>query len=422
MAVSSNHTFTAVPGRLTSGCGEAGSPLPFGCDVVPRQNVTLASAELICASLDLCVGISFPLPTATPAGVIHGVYFKGADVDCGNSRFGDGICPYESDGGWQTYLKDYKPVPRKPVWLRHYNLSVVPPRCGDINIEPLFPYDIPDVFIDRYAENTIALFSSFVLEFGECGKVGPQGNPRALSYTKRSNPASAGTPWLGPGGGSGVGPGEPGYPSSAGGSFEGLCLAECQCSTTGHPVDSPCSFGGAAPCPACTDQPSKFGERCVVCSPSFNKKLASYSTLVRLWCDPTDPHCKNGDPTRRPKDVRVLADFAPGSPTNVKWTEHNSKPPTSNLKIITSQSQGGDSYAEFSGTVFANTGYTRIAAITPAFTKVDLSEYVAGAVVVEAKYPKAHHCYNKSPGGEGSMCHFQGFKLGLTSLQGTSCC
>ena len=143
---------------------------------------------------------------------------------------------------------------------------------------------------------------------------------------------------------------------------------------------------------------------------------------MRLWCDPADPACKNGDPTRRPKDVRVLADFAPGSPTNVKWTEHNSKPPTSNLKIITSQSQGGDSYAEFSGTVFANTGYTRIAAITPAFTKVDLSEYVAGAVVIEAKYPKAHHCYYKNPGAPLSMCHFQGFKLGLTSLQGTSCC
>jgi hypothetical protein len=206
MAVSSNHTFTAVPGRLTSGCGQAGSPLPFGCDVVPRQNVTLASAELICASLDLCVGISFPLPTATPAGVIHGVYFKGADVDCGNSRFGDGICPYESDGGWQTYLKDYKPVPRKPVWLRHYNLSVVPPRCGDINIEPLFPYDVNNDFIIYYATRAIEDFSSFVLENGECGKVGPHGNPRALSYTKRSNPASAGTPWLGPGGGSGVGP------------------------------------------------------------------------------------------------------------------------------------------------------------------------------------------------------------------------
>ena len=146
------HTFTAVPGRLTSGCGHAGSPLPYGCDVSPRQNVTLGSAESICAALSDCVGISFQSPTATPAGVVQNVYFKGADVDCHRSRFGDGICPYTSDGTWHTYLKDYTPVPRTPVWLRHYNLSVVPPRCGDIDIAPLFPYDVDDSFIFDYAQ------------------------------------------------------------------------------------------------------------------------------------------------------------------------------------------------------------------------------------------------------------------------------
>ena len=92
-------------------------------------------------------------------------------------------------------------MPRTPLWLRHYNLSVVPPRCGDINIEPLFPFDADNSFTYDYGQVTIEEFSSFVLEHGECGKVGPHGNPRALSYTKRSNPASTGTPWLGPGGG-----------------------------------------------------------------------------------------------------------------------------------------------------------------------------------------------------------------------------
>ena len=411
------HTFTAVPGRLTSGC-DAGSPLPSGCDVSPRQNVTLASAESICAALGDCVGISFQSPTATPAGVVQNVYFKGADVDCGDSRFGDGICPYTSDGTWHTYLKDNKPVPRTPVWLRHYNLSVVPPRCGDINIAPLFPYDIDDRFISNYAGVTIEEFSSFVLEHGECGKVGPYGNPRALSYTKRSNPASTGTPWLGPDGGAGGGPGDPGYPGT-GGSFQSLCMGECGC-LTGGTAGPTGGMNGSGPC---TDE--NCVGRCVVCSPSFNKKLASNSTLVRLWCDPTDPACKNGDPTRLPKSVRVLADFAPGSPTNVKWTDHNSIPPTSNLTI--KQDQGGDSYAEFSGAVYANTGYTRIATIAPAFKKIDLSEYVeeggeyvgGGAIVVEARYPKAHHCYI-DPNGGGSLCHFEGFKLALTSFKGKS--
>ena len=321
------------------------------------------------------------------------------------------------------------PVPRTPVWLRHYNLSVVPPRCGDINIEPLFPADIDNSFIANYASVAIEEFSPFVLENGECGKVGPYGNPRALAYTKRGNPASARTPWLGPGGGASQGPGDPGHPGppGGGGTFLELCADLCACSTSGHHTTPPTGRCPAEGCPACTDE-SCVG-RCVVCSPSFNNRLASNSTLVRLWCDPTEsPACKNGDPTRPALDVRVLADFAPGSPTNVKWTDHNSIPPTSNLTIINPTAPGGDSYAEFFGTVYANTGYTRIATVAPAFQRVDLAEYARvrevreeGAIVVEARYPKGHRCYSNPSGYGNSQCHFEGFKLALTSFKGASC-
>ena len=310
-------------------------------------------------------------------------------------------------------------MPRTPVWLRHYNLSVVPPRCGDINIEPLFPYDLDDRFIFDYAQCTIEE-ATYVLEHGECGKVGPYGNPNALSYTKRSNPASIGTSWFGPDGGTGAGPGDPGYPGT-GGSFYELCKEECQCVTNGIPIapnkhDNGCPIEG---CPVCSD--TNCVGPCVVCSPGFNKKLSSNSTLIRLWCDPSDPSCKQGNQTRPPRAVRVLADFAPGSPTNVKWTDHNSIPPTSNLKIITSTEPGVDSYAEFSGSVYANTGYTRISTIAPAFKKINLSAYSeGGAIVVETKYPKAHHCY-LDPEDGGSMCHFEGFKLALTAPKGAPC-
>jgi len=220
---------------------------------------------------------------------------------------------------------------RAPQWLRHYNLSVVPPRCGDINIEPLMPAAMDDQDIRDYAGCTIEEFSSFVLEWGECGQVGPFGNPGALSYTKRSNPASLGTPWLGPGGGQGGGPGDPGYPGT-GGSFQTLCLSECSCSTSGHPIDDQgvCRPG---PCPVCTD--TNCVGRCEVCSPSFNNRLASNDTLVRLWCDPADPACAKNELTRPPENVRTLADFARGSPTRVKWTDHDADPPTSNLTIVT---------------------------------------------------------------------------------------
>ena len=48
----------------------------------------------------------------------------------------------------------------------------MPPRCGDINIEPLMPPDMSDVFIADYVACTIEEYSSYVLEKGECGKVG----------------------------------------------------------------------------------------------------------------------------------------------------------------------------------------------------------------------------------------------------------
>ena len=327
------------------------------------------------------------------------------------------------------------PVPRQPMWLRHFNMSVTPPRCGDINIEPLFPFGdaFDDRFIFDYAQCTIEDFSSYVLERGECGKVGPDGNPRALSYTKRGNPASLGTPWLGPGGGEGGGPGDPGYPGT-GGSLQGLCVAECACSTSGQTVKAPgCPTGG---CPACTDENSGKGPlgrpSCLVCSPSFNKNLASNNTLVRLWCDPADPACKKNQPTMPPEKVRVLADFVPGSQHRFAWTDHKQRPfepPTSNLTIVDPKSEGGDSYAQFSGTVYANTGYTYISTIATKngvalpgdFKKIDLSEYAEydtwSSIVIEAKYPKAHHCYARSGGG-GAMCHFQGFKMALISSEG----
>eukprot|EP00729_Bicosta_minor_P024867 gene24867-33002_t len=319
-----NHTFfTAVPGFLPAVAPNA----------APRQNLTLASAEIVCRAIDACIGFSFRSPTAMPSGVVD-VSFKAVYEYCGYSRFPDGICPEENGEDWQTYLKDYTPVARAPQWLRHYNLSVVPPRCGDINIEPLMPPDMSDTFIADYVACTIEEYSSYVLEKGD-------------------NPASLGTPWLGPGGGEGGGPGDPGYPGS-GGSLQQLCLAECSCSTSGKPIDDQgdCRPG---PCPVCTD--TNCVGRCVVCSPSFNNKLASNKTLVRLWCDPADPACKNNEPTRAPKNVRVLADFVPGSPTNVKWTEHNSYPPTSNLTIINPPIPAYGSRVDFATTAGASGCY-----------------------------------------------------------------
>ena len=129
---------------------------------------------------------------------------------------------------------------------------------------------------------------------------------------------SLGAPWLGPGGGSSGGPGDPGF-NNTGGSFQALCLDECGCSTSGKiPASAPdpppchgpsCKNPGA---PACTDEncgghaaPDGTHHqqgRCVVCSPSFNDR----EFTVRLWCDPADPACERGFATRAPLKVKIL--------------------------------------------------------------------------------------------------------------------
>ena len=128
---------------------------------------------------------------------------------------------------------------------------------------------------------------------------------------------SLGAPWLGPGGGSKGGPGDPGY-NQTGGSFQALCLDECGCSTSGKPymceTASTCEPGTAPgyTYPACTDEncgghlaPDGTHHqqgRCVVCSPSFNDRPFT----VRLWCDPADPACERGFATRAPLKVKIL--------------------------------------------------------------------------------------------------------------------
>lgn len=87
-----NHTFfTAVPGFLPAVAPNA----------APRQNLTLASAEIVCKAIDACIGFSFRSPTAMPSGVVD-VSFKAVYEYCGYSRFPDGICPEENGEDWQV--------------------------------------------------------------------------------------------------------------------------------------------------------------------------------------------------------------------------------------------------------------------------------------------------------------------------------
>jgi uncharacterized surface protein with fasciclin (FAS1) repeats len=248
--------------------------LSAGNDVIPPLNMTLVAAEAKCGKNVNCTGFTFKSLKPAPFEMHH-VYFKGDSTSLVNA-----------DPQWQSYLKAPLP-PRRPAFVRHFNLSVVPARCGDIDVEPLMPPFVSDDLVQDYAAISVDYYSDAQLEKGGCGKDYPSGG-MASTFTKRANPPSLPAPWFSTG------------DSSRGASFPILCLAECQCilgnhTPAVHPITNDCrdSLGKSIICPPCKDT---LTGRCIFCSPSFNHNLEG--SLVSLWCDPSNSDCKNGQPSR----------------------------------------------------------------------------------------------------------------------------
>ena len=127
---------------------------------------------------------------------------------------------------------------------------------------------------------------------------------------------SLGAPWLGPGGGSKGGPGDPGY-NHTGGSFQALCIDECGCSSSGKPY-------------RCTDAdtcepgipelhlPGVHGRELWRARSArrhappagalrgVQPELQRSGIHCALWCDPADPACERGSATRAPLKVKIL--------------------------------------------------------------------------------------------------------------------
>ena len=139
---------------------------------------------------------------------------------------------------------------RFPYFLHHLNLSVVPNRCGHIDIEPLLPPELSDEEVFYYFEVTLDILGDNGIEWvhpGECGKVyhGPCGDGSdgaSVKFKKRNNPASVPTPWVTAGNGGQVLP-----------AFASECTSACNCTLHPAALDS----GGAATsrteAPPCSD-------------------------------------------------------------------------------------------------------------------------------------------------------------------------
>ena len=163
------------------------------------------------------------------------------------------------------------------VFVRHLNTSVVPERCGDVNVAIVLPQDLTQAQVQAYAQATVDLFQCddpakpsgcAYLELSTCASYKRfRPDLRRTNFTKPGNPAVLPTPWLTP-----AAPG-----------FEAACLKLCGCTPFVSPVHRQCAG---------------YEERgtCEVCDADFNKKLEG--SLVNLWCDPRDLACAQGLPSR----------------------------------------------------------------------------------------------------------------------------
>jgi len=272
-----------------AGMGYTCSDVEFRGEV-PNENGTAAGCAAAAHAMPDCAGVNYATwQTADP-------------TVCYTCRILPGIGPGSKLGeaaSMTSIVGPLPPVPRAcpkfrlPAFVRHFNFSVVPKRCGHINMEPLLPLELNNQDVADYLQITLVAIGEDGTEYlspGECGKVYDEhdciwqsGTLRcamptppdhsAVPFTKRNNPPSLPTPWVAAGDGD-----RDGLPF-----FASECLLTCKCTL------QPAASRGAAhtEAPPCSD--SALTGICKVCGQAFNDKLAK--SLVQLWCDPTDPNC-----------------------------------------------------------------------------------------------------------------------------------
>jgi len=285
---------TLKPGwKEYAGMGFSYSELEFRGEV-PNESGTAAG----------CIAAAQAMPAC--AGVNYATWRTSKPTVCYTSRMVPGKVPGSKlvkAASMTSIVGPLPPVPRtcpkifrSPAFVRHFNFSVVPHRCGHINMEPLLPPELSNEEVLLYTQITLdalGIEGSGLLSGGECGKVyddheclwqngtircevdnGPDRS--AVNFTKRNNPPTVPTPWVA----AGSGP----FPGAR--LFASECLYACKCVLHNPAASSLAAHTGAPPC---TD--STLTGFCKVCGQAFNDKLAG--SLVQLFCDPTDPNCNH---------------------------------------------------------------------------------------------------------------------------------
>ena len=282
------------PWKEYVGKGYTCSPTEFRGEV-NNENGTAAGCSAAAQAMPDCAGVNYATWQTSDPTV------------CYTCRIAPGAAARLGEAASMTSLVGpLPPVPpacpkvfRRPAFVRHFNFSVVPKRCGHIDMEPLLPPELSDQEVSDYLQITLDALDAIdggaidYLRPGECGKVYDnhdclwqsgtirceeqhQPDYSAAKFTRRNHPSSLPTPW--------VTAGNHGEQSL----FAVECLGACNC--TLRPPASGEAATSRTEAPPCSD--SALTGFCKVCGQAFNDRLAN--SLVQLWCDPTDPACKLG--------------------------------------------------------------------------------------------------------------------------------
>ena len=268
---------------------------------VPNENGTAAGCAAAAQAMPDCAGVNYATWRTSDPTVCYTCRIVPGAAGAA-AKLGEAASMTSLVGPLPPVPPSCPKIFRRPAFVRHFNFSVVPKRCGHIDMEPLLPPELSDQDVSDYLEITLNALGLDGIEYlrpGECGKVYDnhdclwesgtikcevrpswQGDHSAVPFTKRNNPPSLPTPWVAAGNGGQVDH-----------VFTWECLNVCKC--TLHPAAS----GEAATrteAPPCSDSVPvsvlpKYRQICKVCGQAFNDKLAK--SLVQLWCDPTDPNC-----------------------------------------------------------------------------------------------------------------------------------
>ena len=238
------------------------------------------------------------------AGVNYATWQTSDPTVCYTCRIAPGAAAKLGEAASMTSLVGpLPPVPpacpkvfRRPAFVRHFNFSVVPKRCGHIDMEPLLPPELSDLEVSEYLQMTLDALGDDGVEWlhpGQCGQVYDnhdclwqsgtirceeqhQPDYSAAKFTTRNNPSFIPTPWVTAGNGGRV--------ESL---FASQCLLVCKCTLRPPASGEAATATSRTEAPPCSD--SALTGMCKVCGQAFNDRLAN--SLVKLWCDLADPNC-----------------------------------------------------------------------------------------------------------------------------------